>query len=269
MSTKTARAHTLKTIHSIHAGAAVFAWLRTAFVNVNTTIFTRKSRPARTSIIIVQIDTRSTVCTWFRQTEINFFRACGSNESGHTLTAKLIDHVHASAAIQAWITIAIVNIRFTSQTGETQRACAHKCIGFIRTSAAIFTWIRITFVNLNITIYAAVALWTCTHKPHRCVSTCSMDARFFRTRHCFRFTMLSHPTFAAFASVRFTKGLVRAFAAVQTRLIFAVTHFGFAFGSCVAGRALAREGSLAGVKTSAAVLAWPMVCAIIQVLVAK
>lgn len=78
-------------IYAVHAGATVFAWQRTALVNINAAIFAGESCPTRASIIIVQINTRSTICTRFRQTQIHFARAIRTDKARHTLATVLID----------------------------------------------------------------------------------------------------------------------------------------------------------------------------------
>lgn len=96
-----------------------------------------------------------------------------------------------------------------------------------------------------------------------------MRTRLLCTRQRLLLAMFARPSFRACAVVLLAKGIVGARATIQARFVLATAHFDFAFAARVTGRTLACERTVAGVEACATVLAWPMVGAIVQILIAK
>lgn len=106
-----------------------------------------------------------------------------------------------------------------------------------------------------------------------------MQAGLFRARHRLVLAVLAHPALVTVAPiggatatarrVRVLVLVVRAGAAVQAGLLLAVRDLHLAIGAREAGLALARVRALARIKADAAVLAWLVIGAVVQVLVAE
>lgn len=135
--------------------------------------------------------------------------------------------------------------------------------------AIVLARIRMAFVHLNVTIAATVSGRACAHKSGGRVFACAMGARFLGAHNCLLLAVTARPSFMAFALVRFLRGIIGAHATVQTRPILAVAHLNVAIGTGEPGLTHACVRALAGVVAGAAVLARPMIGAIIQILIAE
>lgn len=125
------------------------------------------------------------------------------------------------------------------------------------------------FVDLQVTGAAAVAGWAGAHESGGGVLACAMRARFLGAHDGLLLAVAARPALVAFAFVALLRWIVGAHAAVQARPVLAFAHLDLALGAGEAGRTDACVRTLAGVVACAIILAWPMIGAVVQVLIAE
>lgn len=81
--------------------------------------------------------------------------------------------------------------------------------------------------------------------------------------------MLSNPALTTFATIVAIERVLDTTASVATRRFSAVTDLNVTVGSSKTRRAKACVRALPRIQTGATVLAWPTICAVVEILVAK
>lgn len=242
-------------------------------VNVNATIDAGEAAPTSTLEAVNYIDATAAICAWLRQAEVDSLVTQGARITGSAFALILINAVEASATVLARISMTIVDVLFTFRSLETFRAMAFVLIAFeCRALPAVHARIRIAVLHLKLTLSPA--------KAHRALAFVSLTrvaasgpVQTWPTRTCLnlRFAVLSNPTVTTLACVAVVKdaGIINTCSIIQAWIHGAVFHFNFTVGAEIAGRTFACVGALAGVGAGAAVEAWLVIGAEIEVLVAE
>lgn len=217
-------ADALEAVDTIHAGAAVVAWLTAALVNVNGAVLAGEARTTCALIVVVQIGAAAAVGARFGQAEIDTTAAVYTMESGHALATILVNQVDACATILALVSHTIVNILLALGARESIGTYAFT-VGLAL--AAVLAEIRIAVVRVEFAGGTAVSGWALALKPLLAVAArvaaSSLVARFVGARQQFLLAHASIPALGAYALVASCRFLIHTGAAILARI-----HIGIA-----------------------------------------
>lgn len=132
-------------------------WRRSAFVDINAAILSRKSRTTRTGVIVGTGCTRPAVSAWFSYAIIDLVLTQPTDKSWYALATKLIDKVDASRTVQARIPLTVIDVSLAAFSDETEETAALVSVESIGTGAAVQARIWGAVVDLGLAIGTRVS----------------------------------------------------------------------------------------------------------------
>lgn len=271
MTAEAVGAHALETVHTVHASATVVARTRAALIDIHRAILSRKTRPTCALIVVVQVRASTTVGAGFGQAQIHFVRTQRAKETGHTLTSKFIDQIDTSTTVLARIALAVVDIVFAQGSAETTGALAFgRAISCHQTGTLVVARIGGASVHINVAHISAVAVGALALKAFGRVAARAVHAGLISAGYNFVFAQATRPALLTVTFVAAFGSFFNTTAGILAGVFFGTgINFVLTVGSIETGRTHAGEQTLAGIETGATILTRTMICAVVQVLVAK
>lgn len=242
-----------------------------ALVNVDAAIVAGEAGAAEALEAVIHVEAAAAIGARLCQAEVDALVAHGAGESRRALALELIDAVDASSAIFAWIAMTVVDIFFAIGALKAPRALALVLVASdCRALATVAARIRIAVLHLQLAIATAIAGRALALEALTSIATTAAVLTWLaRTCDGLRLAVLSNPTVATLTCVTVVGEVVDTCAVVRAWIHRAVFDFNLAIGADEAGWTFARVRALAGVGAGPTVVAWLVVGAEVQVLVAE
>jgi hypothetical protein len=242
-----------------------------AFVNVDAAVVAGEAGAAKALEAVIHVEAAAAIGARLGQTEVDSLVAERSGEARRALALVLVDAVDAVAAILAWIAMAVVDVFLAVGALEASRTLTLVLVAAnSRALAAIAAGIRIAVLHLQLAVATAIAGRALALEALTSIATtAAVLTRLACTCDSLRLAVPSNPTVAALTCVAVAREVVDACAVVRAWIHRAVFDFNLAVGADEAGWTLARVRALTGVGAGSAVVAWLVMGAEVEVLIAE